>query len=200
MWLVSAWPVGGNLPFQLKPGEFTIGRAKENAINLYDSSISRIHARIYVSQSGDITIEDLASRNGMDVNGKLTHFGCLRVGDRLRLGAVPCLIMHEPSLRSRSLGEDSTVVHMLTEEMPLLRIDSGLSIPQREVLGLIASGLTEEEVAGKTGRSYHTVHNHVRAIYKAYGVHSRRELLARLGQQLAGNRDFRRDDAASRKE
>lgn len=200
MWLVSAWPVGGNLPFQLKPGEFTIGRAKENSIVLYDSSISRIHARMYVSQSGEITIEDLASRNGMDVNGKLTHFGCLRIGDRLRLGAVPCLILREPTLRSSSLGEDSTVAHMLTEDMPLLRIDAGLSPPQREVLNLIASGLTEEEVAGKTGRSFHTVHNHVRAIYKVYGVHSRRELLAQVGRQLARDRDSTAAESSSRKE
>lgn len=61
-----------------------------------------------------------------------------------------------------------------------LRIDDKLSPPQVEVLKLIAEGLTEEEAANKTGRSYHTVHNHVRAIYKIYGVHSRGELLLRL--------------------
>ena len=54
MWLVSAWPVGGNLPFQLRPGEFLIGRAKEHPITIYDSSISRTHARLFVSQSGDV--------------------------------------------------------------------------------------------------------------------------------------------------
>ena len=61
-----------------------------------------------------------------------------------------------------------------------LRFDVNLSPPQVEVLRLIAEGLTEDEVANKTGRSYHTVHNHVRVIYKIYGVHSRGELLSRL--------------------
>jgi DNA-binding CsgD family transcriptional regulator len=49
-----------------------------------------------------------------------------------------------------------------------------------EVLQLIAKGLTEDEVAHQTGRSYHSVHNHVRTIYKMYGVRSRGELLSRL--------------------
>ena len=106
MWLVSAWPVGGNLPFELKPGDYTIGRSPDHPIVICDSSISRIHARLRVAERGDITIEDLGSRNGVDVNGKLTQFGCLRLNDRLRLGAVPCVLAPEttaPVLFARRL-------------------------------------------------------------------------------------------------
>jgi DNA-binding CsgD family transcriptional regulator len=63
--------------------------------------------------------------------------------------------------------------------------DAALSTAQREVLALLAKGLTEEEIARDTGRSYHTVHNHVRAIYRAFGVRSRGACLAKavdLGQ------------------
>ena len=183
MWLVSAWPVGGNLPFELKPGEYTIGRSSEHPIVIFDSSISRTHARLRVAERGDVTIEDLASRNGVDVNGKLTQFGCLLLNDRLRLGAVPCLITAEWQVRSFSLGDESTFGGNAAADGRRLRFDENLSPPQVEVLNLITEGLTEDEVASHTGRSYHTVHNHVRTIYKLYGVHSRGELLNRLKKE-----------------
>ena len=183
MWLVSAWPVGGNLPFELQPGDYTIGRSPEYPIVIFDSSISRIHARLRVAELGNITIEDLGSRNGVDVNGKLTRFGPLRLNDRLRLGAVPCLLTAERQIRSFSLEDDSTLGGIPASESPRLRIDVNLSPPQAEVLKLIADGLTEDEVANKTGRSYHTVHNHMRLIYKIYGVHSRGELLSRVKRE-----------------
>ena len=92
-----------------------------------------------------------------------------------------------------ALTDDSTVVHLRSEEGELLWVDAGLSPPQREVLRLIAAGLSEAEAAGRTGRSVHTVHNHLRAIYKVFGVHSRRELFARLGQGLTAGPDATQD-------
>ncbi|MFN0018686.1 MAG: FHA domain-containing protein [Pirellulaceae bacterium] len=181
MWLVSAWPVAGTLPFELKPGDYKIGRSSEHAVTIYDSSISRIHARLRVSERGEVTIEDLGSRNGVEVNGKLAQFAVLRLNDRLRLGAVPCLVTPERQLRSFSPDDDESTMRGTLENGGVrLRVDAKLSQPQVEVLRLIAEGLTEDEVANKTGRSYHTVHNHVRVIYKVYDVHSRGELLSRL--------------------
>ena len=90
MWLVSAWPVGGNLPIELKPGEYTIGRSKEHPIVIYDSSISRIHARLRVAERGDITIEDLGSRNGTFVNHRrISGTHVLSPGDRIDIGGHP---------------------------------------------------------------------------------------------------------------
>lgn len=180
MWLISAWPVAGSLPFELKTGDYKIGRSSEHTIVIYDSSISRIHARLRVSDRGEVTIEDLGSRNGVEVNGKLTLFAALRLNDRLRLGAVPCLIAAECKLPSLSGDDESTRRAISPTNGHPLRIDDKLSPPQVEVLKLIAEGLTEEEAAIKTGRSYHTVHNHVRAIYRIYGVHSRGALLLGL--------------------
>jgi DNA-binding CsgD family transcriptional regulator len=180
MWLVSAWPVAGSLPFELKPGDYRIGRSSEHAIVIYDSSISRIHARLRVTDRGEVTIEDLGSRNGVEVNGKLTLFASLRLNDRLRLGAVPCLITPESQLRSFSPEDESTRGGTLPKNGHSLGISDKLSSPQAEVLRFIIEGMTEDEVAIKTGRSYHTVHNHVRAIYRIYNVHSRGELMSRL--------------------
>ena len=43
----------------------------------------------------------------------------------------------------------------------------------REVLGLVAQGLSDEEIAGKLGVSRNTIRNHVSAIYHKLGVHRR---------------------------
>ena len=64
MWLISASPVGGNLPFELKAGDFDIGRSKECDIIILDSSVSPIHARLRVSPAGKLHLADLGSKNG----------------------------------------------------------------------------------------------------------------------------------------
>ena len=48
-----------------------------------------------------------------------------------------------------------------------------LSERAREVLGLVAGGLSDEEIARKLGISRNTVRNHVAAIYTRIGVHRR---------------------------
>jgi PAS domain S-box-containing protein len=55
---------------------------------------------------------------------------------------------------------------------------------QREILELIASGLSTSEIAKKLTLSTETVRNHVRSVFRELGVHSRLEAIAaarRLG-------------------
>jgi DNA-binding CsgD family transcriptional regulator len=47
---------------------------------------------------------------------------------------------------------------------------------QRLIAPLLAQGLAESEIARRLGRSRHTVHDHTKAIYRAWGVGSRFEL------------------------
>lgn len=54
-----------------------------------------------------------------------------------------------------------------------------LSDAQRRVFPLLMAGLTEREIGDKLGRSPHTIHDHVRCIYDAFGVRSKHELIAR---------------------
>ena len=51
-----------------------------------------------------------------------------------------------------------------------------LSEPQKLIAPLLAAGCTEREVAERIERSAHTVHEHTREIYRAFGVRSRMEM------------------------
>lgn len=65
--------------------------------------------------------------------------------------------------------------------MPELRLDlDRLTKRQREVCKLLVNGHNELEIAKRLGCSKFTVHNHIRAIYERYGVHSRDRLVFTL--------------------
>jgi len=51
-----------------------------------------------------------------------------------------------------------------------------LSPMRRRVAPLLATGMSETEIAEKLGRSRHTVHEHAKAIYQQWRVNSRHEL------------------------
>jgi DNA-binding CsgD family transcriptional regulator len=55
-----------------------------------------------------------------------------------------------------------------------------LTPAEQRVLTLLLGGLAEKEIATRLGLSRHTVHNHAKHIYSAYGVGTRPELLARF--------------------
>jgi DNA-binding CsgD family transcriptional regulator len=54
-----------------------------------------------------------------------------------------------------------------------------LSPAQRRVAELLVEGNSERDIAQELGRSIHTIHDHAKAIYRAWGVKSRRELWER---------------------
>lgn len=56
-----------------------------------------------------------------------------------------------------------------------------LSRTQSVMVPMLMAGLTEQEIAERMHRSRHTVHDHVKRIYAALGVHSRVELVRRYG-------------------
>lgn len=54
----------------------------------------------------------------------------------------------------------------------------GFSLSQPEVLRLLLQGLPEKRVAAALCLSPHTVHSHVKHIYRLLGVRSRPQLMA----------------------
>lgn len=66
----------------------TIGRSKSADCVLADPNISRRHAELRRSQTGDWTIADLGSTNGIKVNGRRVTSTRLSPGDRVTLGTT----------------------------------------------------------------------------------------------------------------
>lgn len=58
-------------------------------------------------------------------------------------------------------------------------MDRSLSPRMRDTLQLLLGGDSEKEVATKLGLSQHTVHIHVKKLYKRLDVSSRAELMAK---------------------
>jgi len=74
--------VGGldaGLSVRLPPGRVRLGRGDEAEIRVACRDVSRVHCEIDVTEDGRVTVTDLGSRNGTDVNG-------VRVTDPVRVG------------------------------------------------------------------------------------------------------------------
>ena len=64
--------VGGldaGLSLRLEPGRVRLGRGEEAEVRVNSRDVSRLHCEIDVTEDGRVTVADLGSRNGTDVNG-----------------------------------------------------------------------------------------------------------------------------------
>lgn len=140
-------------------------------------SISRRHAEVAVSGS-TITVRDLNSHNGTFVDGQRIQSSSVLSGQKLHFGAIQFAVYiddvdaeaDEDGLETLSVNQQAASTGDLVH----------LSAAQREVLDLLLEGLSEKQIAVQLDNSHHTVHNHVREIYRLLQVHSRPELLARF--------------------
>jgi hypothetical protein len=74
--------------YALEGPRATIGRATGADCVLRDPNVSRHHAELRRSPSGDWTIADLGSTNGVKVNGRRVGSTRLRPGDEVTLGTT----------------------------------------------------------------------------------------------------------------
>jgi DNA-binding CsgD family transcriptional regulator len=75
---------------------------------------------------------------------------------------------------------DLAVTRLFWEESAaeLVAVRAPLSPRQRETLRMLLAGQAPKEIACALDLSPNTVHDYVRAVYRAFGVHSRAELMA----------------------
>lgn len=91
--------------------------------------------------------------------------------------------------RGVRFGErERLLIELLHEELShdwqrLERAEGARLTPrQREVLAQLMAGASEKELAYELNVSPHTVHEHIKAIHRAFGARSRGELLARVAK------------------
>lgn len=80
----------------LPHGDTLVGRSANCQVTLDDPLVSREHARIRIADAGAV-VEDLGSRNGVQVNGK-PALGptAIKNGDRLRIGTQELVFLELP--------------------------------------------------------------------------------------------------------
>ena len=88
--IVLAGTQAGRL-FKLDRPSLTIGRAVDAGIRIEEEGISRYHARLQLTPSGEVEIEDLASTNGTFCNGDRIKRHLLHDGDKVQVGRTSIL-------------------------------------------------------------------------------------------------------------
>jgi DNA-binding CsgD family transcriptional regulator len=168
MWLLcQTKAVPGNLPYQLKTGIHLLGRSTRCDVIVVNNSVSSRHARFSCHSSTSVVLEDLSSKNGTFVGKKRIGRSQLIPPCTFRCGSVILrIVANRPLLRGR-------------RRVPAKAL-TALTEAKRKVLSLLLQGKPEKQIARRLRRSNHTIHNHIRAIYKTFGVHSHSELLAKL--------------------
>ena len=135
-----------------------------------DGTVSRVHA--VVSSSGaDLSVEDAGSRTGTMVNGRpLTGPQPLRAGDRIMVGTFVVVVPGEQDETVETLAADPKAATRV-------RLETGLSTREIEVLRLVCSGLGDQQIADALMVSVKTVHSHLDRIRTKTGCRRRPELI-----------------------
>lgn len=144
-------------------GSVTLGRARENEIQIVDPSVSRAHARVYVEQP--VMIEDLGSANGTRLHGELVAPGqrfVLPLGESIELGGATVLLQRRP-MRTREwriwahgyfearLEEECARAARANTHFTLLRIKVAVEVRSEVVQQVLANTLRADDVVGIYG-------------------------------------------------
>ncbi len=88
MWAIKVLngPQAGKI-FQLKEGSHSLGRSPQSTLQIKSASISKLHAKVMVTED-KIILSDNRSSNGIVVNGVKVQNKALRAGDKFALGEV----------------------------------------------------------------------------------------------------------------
>ena len=97
MWVLRT--VGDGEPektFRILPGGVrTVGRATGADFIVDAPLVSRVHCRLTALPDGGLEVRDLESTNGTFINGERIQTGRLAPGDRLGVGRVELVALHD---------------------------------------------------------------------------------------------------------
>jgi DNA-binding CsgD family transcriptional regulator len=166
--------------FILRDAVSLLGRSDDCDIVIEAPSVSRRHAQLAVRGSA-VIVTDMGSTNGTFVDDQPVQRATALSGQRLRFGKVSFLLS-EQMLRCDGPHDEEKTEDCNSDEPASIIRCRAMALPQsqRRVYDLLLSGISNKQIAQQLDLSPHTVHTHVRAIFKALCVHSRSELLACL--------------------
>ncbi|MFO0918049.1 MAG: FHA domain-containing protein [Planctomycetaceae bacterium] len=169
---------------ELHVSKTDIGRSEDCPVRLSDALVSRRHAALNVGED-KCTLCDLGSQNGTYyANARITSEITLGDKDEFRINpySLTLYFHYADVIQARLLADQSTIPHVDkssdVDTFPLA-LSRELTPAQNRVCELLVQGFVEKEVARQLGVSVHTVHVHTKAIYRALGVSTRGELVAR---------------------
>jgi len=161
--------------FVLVKSGLVVGRRSDCDIVIADPSVSRRHAELHIAND-ELQVVDLGSTHGTFVVGKRIQTSRVVAGVVIRFGNVEFTVTAWTAEMEGETGYPGIGQNEQTSDSPSLN-QICLSFAQTRVLKSLLKGFQEKEIASELGLSVNTVHNHTKAIYKAYGVHTRSELL-----------------------
>ena len=141
-----------------------VGRAHPSDLVVVDGSLSRQHARIHVSEGGDVEVTDLGSTNGTFVGGRRIDRARIAVGDTVRLGDVTVLVQAGRGAQAPSglegydrfvLGLEQEIVRAKSFGRPLalvmVRLPRDAKVFPHEAFAKLASELRPVDRMGHYG-------------------------------------------------
>ena len=167
---------------QIASDPMLAGRQKSCAIYIRHETVSREHAT-FREELGIYWVTDCGSRNGTFVNSKPVKESVICFGDLIQLGDVVLKIENETYVMQCSAAFQTieTKSFRLPDEDNQPAYESAiqkLSPTQARVLRRLLTGKSEKEMAAELFISPHTIHSHIRVVYRELGVTSRPELMA----------------------
>ncbi|MHB1432211.1 MAG: ATP-binding cassette domain-containing protein [Streptosporangiaceae bacterium] len=118
----------------------TIGRATDNQVVVADLSVSRYHAELRQSPSGEYEIVDLGSHNGTYLNGQLISTAAVTAHDVIGIGPATFRLEDHELREFIDTGDVSLVAQDLTVRLPsgkVLLDHVSFPLGERCLLGVI---------------------------------------------------------------
>ncbi len=91
----------------------SVGRTKENALVIEDTSISKIHATLFINNEKQLTVADTGSTNGTFINDKRIGYGKaypISDTDKLKFGTIEVALDYTPRKKEMVVEEPQSAV------------------------------------------------------------------------------------------